>query len=92
MTLALEISKRMEWQRYIDMPEKEDREEWRDYQRMVLHRLVSLEVMAEAHSKQSTEIQAELAHLRGRSGVWGALAGLVMAGLVSLAVSVLQSS
>ena len=52
---------------------------WREYQRLVLDKLESLEEHGRALDEKVTKLRVEVAALKVKSGLWGALAGLLPA-------------
>jgi hypothetical protein len=50
---------------------------WEEYKRVVLHRLECIENKQSEFSLKIHEVRMDIKSLRVKSGVWGAIAGLI---------------
>jgi hypothetical protein len=61
-----------------------DRNGWVEYKKMVLAQLDTLTTGIHDINEELKSIRVELAMLKVKSGVWGAMAGLIPAGITFL--------
>jgi hypothetical protein len=59
---------------------------WSAYERLVMDKLDTLEERVDALDEKLTLVRIDVAGLKVRAGVWGAVAGMIPALVTSLAV------
>jgi len=57
---------------------------WEEWSKYILNELVSLNKRTDDINKQLTQIHVELATLKVKSGIWGAIAGFIPAVIASI--------
>ena len=57
---------------------------WNEYQKLVLAELKRLSSAQIKHDLRLNEVRLEIATLRGRASVWGAIAGLLAGTVVAI--------